>query len=146
MKMSGRSGLPDLQNIEKRNFKSFHCCLQLNLMKRLMLFRLLSVAADAGIRRFVSPTSAGTLFMWEYVMAAGIHHQQFGRLQKIIPLSEFLIRLCDTAQVAAGIIQDTATGKNYKSCKRSGSRRLRDAIVLGYQLQRVPGRDVSIPE
>lgn len=28
----------------------------------------------------------------------------------------------------------------------SGARRLRDAIILGYQLQRVPGRDVSIPE
>lgn len=28
----------------------------------------------------------------------------------------------------------------------SGARRLRDAIVLGFQLQRVPGRDISIPE
>ncbi|KAJ0807019.1 putative L-arabinokinase [Helianthus annuus] len=28
----------------------------------------------------------------------------------------------------------------------NGARRLRDAIVLGYQLQRVPGRDISIPE
>lgn len=28
----------------------------------------------------------------------------------------------------------------------SGPRRLRDAIVLGYQLQRAPGRDISIPE
>lgn len=28
----------------------------------------------------------------------------------------------------------------------SGARRLRDAIILGYQLQRVPGRDIAIPE
>ncbi|KAH9305866.1 hypothetical protein KI387_010270 [Taxus chinensis] len=28
----------------------------------------------------------------------------------------------------------------------SGARRLRDAIVLGFQLQRIPGRDISIPE
>ena len=28
----------------------------------------------------------------------------------------------------------------------SGARRLRDAIVLGYQLQRAPGRDVCIPD
>ncbi|KAG9150524.1 hypothetical protein Leryth_010890 [Lithospermum erythrorhizon] len=49
-------------------------------------------------------------------------------------------------EVAAGIIQDTATGKNYKSDKQSGARRLRDAIVLGYQLQRAPGGDISIPE
>lgn len=28
----------------------------------------------------------------------------------------------------------------------SGARRLRDAIVLGYQLQRVPGRDICIPD
>ncbi|KVH95558.1 Galactokinase galactose-binding domain-containing protein [Cynara cardunculus var. scolymus] len=41
---------------------------------------------------------------------------------------------------------DTANGKNYASDKLSGARRLRDAIVLGYQLQRVPGRDISIPE
>lgn len=28
----------------------------------------------------------------------------------------------------------------------SGARRLRDAIILGYQLQRAPGRDAFIPE
>lgn len=49
-------------------------------------------------------------------------------------------------EVAAYILQETAIGKNYASDKLSGVRRLRDAIVLGYQLQRVPGRDVSIPE
>ncbi|KAK1316562.1 L-arabinokinase [Acorus calamus] len=49
-------------------------------------------------------------------------------------------------QVAARILQDTAVGRNYASEKFSGSRRLRDAIVLGYQLQRSPGRDVSIPD
>ncbi|KAL2548136.1 L-arabinokinase [Forsythia ovata] len=48
--------------------------------------------------------------------------------------------------VAAGILQDTASGKNYASNQLSGARRLRDAIVLGYQLQRVAGRDLSIPD
>uniref|UniRef100_A0A7N0U826 L-arabinokinase n=1 Tax=Kalanchoe fedtschenkoi TaxID=63787 RepID=A0A7N0U826_KALFE len=49
-------------------------------------------------------------------------------------------------EVAARILQDTAAGKNYVSDQLSGPRRLRDAIVLGYQLQRAPGRDISIPE
>ncbi|GAB2250839.1 hypothetical protein Droror1_Dr00017089 [Drosera rotundifolia] len=48
--------------------------------------------------------------------------------------------------VAARILQDTAVGKNYVSDKLSGARRLRDAIVLGFQLQRIAGRDLSIPE
>ncbi|OWM89937.1 hypothetical protein CDL15_Pgr012574 [Punica granatum] len=48
--------------------------------------------------------------------------------------------------VAAHILQETAVGKNYASDKLSGARRLRDAIVLGYQLQRAPGRDLCIPE
>lgn len=51
-------------------------------------------------------------------------------------------------EVAARILQDTAVGKNYASDevnKLSGARRLRDAIVLGYQLQRAPGRDLCIP-
>ncbi|CAJ2674822.1 unnamed protein product [Trifolium pratense] len=47
---------------------------------------------------------------------------------------------------AAHILQETAFGKNYASDKLSGARRLRDAIVLGYQLQRAPGRDCAIPE
>lgn len=49
-------------------------------------------------------------------------------------------------EVAAQILQETAIGKNYASDKLSGARRLRDAIVLGYQLQRVPGRDLCIPD
>ncbi|CAI9094830.1 OLC1v1030630C1 [Oldenlandia corymbosa var. corymbosa] len=49
-------------------------------------------------------------------------------------------------EVAACILQDTAYGENYVSDKLSGSRRLRDAIILGYQLQRVPGRDLFIPD
>ncbi|XP_015971773.1 L-arabinokinase [Arachis duranensis] len=50
------------------------------------------------------------------------------------------------AEMAAHILQETAFGKNYASDKLSGARRLRDAIVLGYQLQRATGRDVAIPE
>ncbi|KAF5186135.1 L-arabinokinase, partial [Thalictrum thalictroides] len=49
-------------------------------------------------------------------------------------------------EVAAKILQDTAVGKNYASSKLSGARRLRDAIVLGFQLQRAPGRDADIPD
>ncbi|KAL5729490.1 L-arabinokinase [Ranunculus cassubicifolius] len=49
-------------------------------------------------------------------------------------------------EVAAKILEDTAIGKNYASDKLSGARRLRDAIVLGFQLQRAPGRDADIPE
>ncbi|KAG6391367.1 hypothetical protein SASPL_149121 [Salvia splendens] len=49
-------------------------------------------------------------------------------------------------EAAAKILQDTAYGKNYAADKLSGARRLRDAIVLGYQLQRAPGRDLSIPD
>lgn len=35
----------------------------------------------------------------------------------------------------------------YTSCliQLSGSRRLQDAIVLGYQLQRVSGKDIDVP-
>ncbi|CAL9110946.1 unnamed protein product [Musa textilis] len=46
----------------------------------------------------------------------------------------------------ARILQDTANGKHYVSNKLSGARRLRDAIVLGYQLQRAPGRDIGVPD
>uniref|UniRef100_A0A2C9W5Q7 GHMP kinase N-terminal domain-containing protein n=1 Tax=Manihot esculenta TaxID=3983 RepID=A0A2C9W5Q7_MANES len=49
-------------------------------------------------------------------------------------------------ELAAHILQETAIGKYYASDKLSGARRLRDAIVLGYQLQRVDGRDICIPE
>ncbi|CAK9182379.1 unnamed protein product [Ilex paraguariensis] len=49
-------------------------------------------------------------------------------------------------EVAARILQDTAVGKNYATDKLSGARRLRDAIILGYQLQRIPGRDICIPD
>ncbi|KZV49017.1 L-arabinokinase-like [Dorcoceras hygrometricum] len=49
-------------------------------------------------------------------------------------------------QVVARILQDTAFGKDHAPCKLSGSRRLRDAIVLGYQLQRVSGKDIAVPE
>ncbi|MCD9646475.1 D-arabinose 1-dehydrogenase (NAD(P)(+)), partial [Datura stramonium] len=48
--------------------------------------------------------------------------------------------------VAARILQDTAMGKHQTSHGLSGARRLRDAIVLGYQLQRITGKDIAIPE
>ncbi|KAJ4763612.1 Galactokinase [Rhynchospora pubera] len=49
-------------------------------------------------------------------------------------------------ETVARILQDTAVGKKHASDKLSGVRRLRDAIVLGYQLQRVAGRDVGVPD
>ncbi|XP_057806534.1 L-arabinokinase-like isoform X2 [Salvia miltiorrhiza] len=48
-------------------------------------------------------------------------------------------------EVVAHILQDTALGKNVTPSKLSGSRRLQDAIVLGYQLQRVSGKDIDVP-
>ncbi|KAH6798543.1 arabinose kinase [Perilla frutescens var. frutescens] len=48
-------------------------------------------------------------------------------------------------EVVAHILQDTALGKNLTP-KFSGSRRLQDAIVLGYQLQRISGKDIDVPE
>ncbi|KAL6873876.1 hypothetical protein ACP4OV_013958 [Aristida adscensionis] len=49
-------------------------------------------------------------------------------------------------EVAAQILQDTAVGKKRIPDKFNGARRLQDAIVLGYQLQRAPGREVGIPD
>ncbi|KAI9124573.1 hypothetical protein K1719_004495 [Acacia pycnantha] len=49
-------------------------------------------------------------------------------------------------EVAAHILQETAFGKKYASDKLSGARRLRDAMVLGYQLQRSLGGDIAIPD
>ncbi|CAL4966539.1 unnamed protein product [Urochloa decumbens] len=49
-------------------------------------------------------------------------------------------------EVVAQILQDTAIGKECISDKFSGTRRLQDAIVSGYQLQRAPGRDVHVPD
>ncbi|XP_073000847.1 L-arabinokinase-like isoform X2 [Typha latifolia] len=48
-------------------------------------------------------------------------------------------------EVVSDILQDIANGKRHASAK-SGVRRLRDAIVLGYQLQRAPGTKINIPE
>ncbi|KAJ1260746.1 hypothetical protein BS78_10G255900 [Paspalum vaginatum] len=49
-------------------------------------------------------------------------------------------------EVAAQILQDTAAGKKCVSDQFSGARRLQDAIVSGYHLQRAPGRDLGVPD
>uniref|UniRef100_A0A0E0JVE1 GHMP kinase N-terminal domain-containing protein n=1 Tax=Oryza punctata TaxID=4537 RepID=A0A0E0JVE1_ORYPU len=67
-------------------------------------------------------------------------------LQRAITLDPCYDGPINGGEVAAHILQDTAVGKKYISGKLSGARRLRDAIVLGYQLQRAPGRDVGIPD
>ncbi|KAK4432722.1 L-arabinokinase [Sesamum alatum] len=48
-------------------------------------------------------------------------------------------------EVVAQILQDTALGKDPTPSKLRGSRRLKDAIVLGYQLQGVSGKDIDVP-
>lgn len=49
-------------------------------------------------------------------------------------------------EVVSQILQDTAIGNKCISDKASGARRLQDAMVSGYVLQRVPGRDAGIPD
>ncbi|PWZ23550.1 L-arabinokinase [Zea mays] len=49
-------------------------------------------------------------------------------------------------KVVSQILQDTAIGNKCISDKASGARRLQDAMVSGYVLQRVPGRDAGIPD
>ncbi|KAL0426699.1 UNVERIFIED_CONTAM: L-arabinokinase [Sesamum latifolium] len=46
-------------------------------------------------------------------------------------------------EVVAQILHDTALGKD--PLRLRGSRRLKDAIVLGYQLQGVSGKDIDVP-
>ncbi|XP_019417379.1 PREDICTED: L-arabinokinase-like [Lupinus angustifolius] len=67
-------------------------------------------------------------------------------LERAISLKPCYEAPIDGGEVAAQILQEAASGKNYASDKLSGARRLRDAIVLGYQLQTVIGRDIAIPE
>ncbi|KAI3911159.1 hypothetical protein MKW92_033368, partial [Papaver armeniacum] len=65
-------------------------------------------------------------------------------LQRAISLKPCYEGGVDGGKVTARILQDMAIGKNIQ--KFSGASRLSDAIVLGYQLQRAPGRDADIPE
>lgn len=67
-------------------------------------------------------------------------------LERAISLKPSYEGAINGGEVAAKLLQDTVFGKNYAADKHSGARRLRDAIVLGYQLQRAPGRDLSIPD
>ncbi|XP_011077667.1 L-arabinokinase [Sesamum indicum] len=48
-------------------------------------------------------------------------------------------------EVVAQILHDIALGKDPTPSKLRGSRRLKDAIVLGYQLQGVSGKDIDVP-
>ncbi|KAI3950827.1 hypothetical protein MKW92_044311 [Papaver armeniacum] len=67
-------------------------------------------------------------------------------LQRAISLKPCYEGGVDGGKVTARILQDMAIGKNNTPQKFSGASRLSDAIVLGYQLQRAPGRDADIPE
>lgn len=48
-------------------------------------------------------------------------------------------------EVVARILEDTALGNFNPLRKQSGARRLQDAIVFGFQMQRIPGRELGIP-
>ncbi|XP_031108259.1 L-arabinokinase-like [Ipomoea triloba] len=67
-------------------------------------------------------------------------------LQRAITLKPCYEGGINGGEVAARILQDTAYGNNRASDKFSGVRRLRDAIVLGYQLQRISGTDIAVPD
>ncbi|PKU72298.1 L-arabinokinase isoform X2 [Dendrobium catenatum] len=67
-------------------------------------------------------------------------------LERALTLSPCYDGGVNGGEVVARILQDTAIGKCHLTDKLSGARRLRDAIILGYQLQRSPGRDISIPD
>ncbi|XP_016903567.2 L-arabinokinase-like isoform X2 [Cucumis melo] len=67
-------------------------------------------------------------------------------LERAISLKPCYVGGVNGGEITAHILQETAAGKNCTSDKFSGARRLQDAIILGYQLQRVRGRDLLIPE
>ncbi|BBM97512.1 hypothetical protein Mp_1g06320 [Marchantia polymorpha subsp. ruderalis] len=49
-------------------------------------------------------------------------------------------------EVVARILQDAAVGKVDAPLRRSGSRRLQDAIIFGFQMQRHPSREIQLPD
>ncbi|KAG0616552.1 hypothetical protein M758_5G124600 [Ceratodon purpureus] len=49
-------------------------------------------------------------------------------------------------KVAASLLEDAARGKADTIKPHNGAQRLRDAIVFGFQLQRHPGRELTIPD
>ncbi|KAJ7521489.1 hypothetical protein O6H91_19G056700 [Diphasiastrum complanatum] len=67
-------------------------------------------------------------------------------LQRALKMQPTFVGDVNGGQVVANILQDAALGKVIASKEKSGARRLRDAIVFGYQMQRVPGRELGIPE
>lgn len=48
--------------------------------------------------------------------------------------------------VAAILLENAARGEAYTIKPQSGARRLRDAIIFGFQLQGHPGREDDIPD
>ncbi|CAM6019006.1 unnamed protein product [Sphagnum balticum] len=50
------------------------------------------------------------------------------------------------SEVAAGLLEDAAHGKAYSIEPESGARRLKDAIVFEFQMQRHPGQEIEIPD
>ncbi|KAI5062302.1 hypothetical protein GOP47_0022841 [Adiantum capillus-veneris] len=49
-------------------------------------------------------------------------------------------------EVVARIVEETASGNNLAFQKKSGAGRLQDAIVFGFQMQRIPGQELGIPK
>lgn len=61
---------------------------------------------------------------------------------KIVPSYEEPL---NGGEVVAKIIEDTVSGNYMTLRKKNGARRLQDAIVFGFQMQRMPGRELGIP-
>lgn len=66
-------------------------------------------------------------------------------LERALKIKPFYGDPLNGGEIVAEILKDTASGKFVSSQKQSGARRLQDAIVFGYQMQRIPGRELSIP-
>ncbi|RLN09684.1 L-arabinokinase [Panicum miliaceum] len=108
-------------------------------------------AADAGIRSVCVTNFSWDFIYAEYVVAAGNHHRSIvWQIAEDYSHCEFLLRLpgyCPMPAFRDVIDVPLVVRRLHKSrSELSGARRLRDAIVLGYQLQRAPGRDVGIPD
>ncbi|CAI0387221.1 unnamed protein product, partial [Linum tenue] len=67
-------------------------------------------------------------------------------IEHAISLKPCYNRDINGGEVAARILQDTAHGNTHTKYKACGARRLRDAIVLGYQLRGISERNANVPD
>ncbi|MCO5568614.1 hypothetical protein L7F22_022313 [Adiantum nelumboides] len=62
---------------------------------------------------------------------------------KTVPLFEEPL---NGGEVIAKIVEETALGNNVAFHKKNGAGRIQDAIVFGFQMQRIPGQELGIPK